>query len=678
MTSIAAEADAIEFKCVTTRKENIQILHVDDDPSILRTSKLILTMQGNFEVDNATSVDEAFKKLSTLQYDAIISDYEMQQKNGLTFLKELREQKNEIPFILFTGKGREEIAIQALNLGADAYVNKQGDPETVYGELSHELQRAVERQKSKKLLNESELKYGVLVENLLQGLCIAKGPDIHITFANPAMEKITGYSPKELLAMTTDQVAQLIFAEDREIFLARFNRRITGEEVQQAYEFRIIRKDGKISWLEVWTKLLDENSKSVMASFLDITDKKKAKEKLQINESHFRTLYENSSDAIFITDSNGLILSANVSACKFANKSEDELKEINAHQLVVWDERARLAFAEREKTGKTTAQLTLRKVADGSVYEAEISSSLFKDSDGTVKASITIRDVTERKKSEEALRKSELRFRKLIENAPYGIYVTDMNGKFIDGNKVSRELIGYEPGELVGKGILDLGLLDEKNIATAMKDISSAIQGHPTGPTEYELRRRDGKVANVEITSFVINLDKDKMEYVGITKDITERKKVEQAFRQSEERFCKVFNDSPVAMAISRMSDGVMVDINEACLLMLGYSRQEAIGSKTLELKIIINEAIRKQIMPILKQKGMVRNMEMPITTKTGNHLIGIVSVDRITVANQDYILATFVDITARKMMEEKLREDQAKLEIANEKLQVVGSLTRA
>ena len=73
----------------------------------------------------------------------------------------------------------------------------------------------------------------------------------------------------------------------------------------------------------------------------------------------------------------------------------------------------------------------------------------------------------------------------------------------------------------------------------------------------------------------------------------------------------------------------------------------------------------------------MVRNMEMPMTTKTGNHLIGIVSVDRITVADQDYILTTFVDITALKMMEEKLREDHAKLEIANEKLQVVGSLTR-
>ena len=92
---------------------------------------------GNFEIDHACCVDEALKKISNGNYDVVISDYEMPQKDGLQFLKELRAQTNEIPFILFTGKGREEVAIKALNLGADAYINKQGDPETVYAELSH-------------------------------------------------------------------------------------------------------------------------------------------------------------------------------------------------------------------------------------------------------------------------------------------------------------------------------------------------------------------------------------------------------------------------------------------------------------------------------------------------------------------------------------------------------------
>ncbi len=115
-------------------------MHVDDDPSVQEITKLMLQdLNSSFEIDWACCVADGSKKLASEHYDVIVSDYEMPQKDGLHFLKELRESKNEIPFILFTGKGREEVAIQALNLGAEAYINKQGNPETVYGELYHSI-----------------------------------------------------------------------------------------------------------------------------------------------------------------------------------------------------------------------------------------------------------------------------------------------------------------------------------------------------------------------------------------------------------------------------------------------------------------------------------------------------------------------------------------------------------
>src|SRR3972149_10853053 len=86
-------------------KGRLHILYVDDDLRVLEVTKQILEMDANFEVDTVTSVDEAFSKLATQPYDAIISDFEMPTKNGLDFLKHLREQKNEIPFVLFTGNG---------------------------------------------------------------------------------------------------------------------------------------------------------------------------------------------------------------------------------------------------------------------------------------------------------------------------------------------------------------------------------------------------------------------------------------------------------------------------------------------------------------------------------------------------------------------------------------------
>jgi DNA-binding NarL/FixJ family response regulator len=131
----------------------IHVLHVDDDPSLLEISKvMLLDLDSSFEIDCACCVDEAFEKLAAGHYDVVISDFKMPQKNGLQFLTELREKNNETPFILFTGKSREEVAIQALNLGPDGYINKQGNPETVYGELLHSIRQSVVRKKTEGII----------------------------------------------------------------------------------------------------------------------------------------------------------------------------------------------------------------------------------------------------------------------------------------------------------------------------------------------------------------------------------------------------------------------------------------------------------------------------------------------------------------------------------------------
>ncbi|MDH5450479.1 MAG: response regulator [Candidatus Bathyarchaeota archaeon] len=128
-----------------TEKTSIRVLHVDDEAGFLKVSKQCLEMQGAFQVDTASSVEEAMKKLRKKTYDAVLCDYVMPEKSGLEFLKELRENGNSIPFVMFTGKGG--VAIKALNLGADHYVNKIGNPETLYSQLAHSILDAVERKR---------------------------------------------------------------------------------------------------------------------------------------------------------------------------------------------------------------------------------------------------------------------------------------------------------------------------------------------------------------------------------------------------------------------------------------------------------------------------------------------------------------------------------------------------
>jgi len=146
-------------------KKPIRVLHVDDETSLLKIAKQCLEMEGQFQVDIASSVNEAIGKMKEESYDAVVSDYQMPGKDGLSFLGELREKGNEIPFIVFTGKGREEIAIKALNLGADQYLNKNGDPETVYSELAHAIRTSVERKKAEEALTESEEKLKAILSS---------------------------------------------------------------------------------------------------------------------------------------------------------------------------------------------------------------------------------------------------------------------------------------------------------------------------------------------------------------------------------------------------------------------------------------------------------------------------------------------------------------------------------
>src|SRR4030066_896345 len=140
-----SKTNAIEI----TKASPVRVLHVDDDAGFLKTAKAILEVQRTFQVDTASCVEEAWEKMKKEEYDVVVSDYQMPGKDGLQFLKELREKGNSIPFIVFTGKGREDVVIKALNLGADGYFNKTGSPETVYGELAHGMRQAVETKKAR-------------------------------------------------------------------------------------------------------------------------------------------------------------------------------------------------------------------------------------------------------------------------------------------------------------------------------------------------------------------------------------------------------------------------------------------------------------------------------------------------------------------------------------------------
>jgi len=148
------------------------VLYTDDEPGLLELGKIFLESSGSFSVETALSAHEAFETLKERPFDCIVSDYQMPVMDGIVFLKALRENGNRVPFILFTGRGREEIVIQAINNGADFYLQKGGDPTAQFAELAYKIRLAVERSRTKKALEESEERLRTFMESATDAFTI--------------------------------------------------------------------------------------------------------------------------------------------------------------------------------------------------------------------------------------------------------------------------------------------------------------------------------------------------------------------------------------------------------------------------------------------------------------------------------------------------------------------------
>ncbi|MDD1717683.1 MAG: response regulator [Methanoregulaceae archaeon] len=129
--------------------ERIAVLLVDDEPILFNVTRIHLEMAGDITVDVSSSAKEAIEKIHAREYDVIVSDYEMPVMNGIELLKLLRNEGNDTPFIIFTGRGREDVIIEALNSGADFYLKKGSEPRTAFSTLGGMIREAVRRRESR-------------------------------------------------------------------------------------------------------------------------------------------------------------------------------------------------------------------------------------------------------------------------------------------------------------------------------------------------------------------------------------------------------------------------------------------------------------------------------------------------------------------------------------------------
>jgi len=507
------------------KKSVIHVLHVDDDPSILEISRQILMDMGSFDIDNSCCVDEAFEKLSTGQYDVVVSDYEMPQKSGLEFLKELREQNNQIPFILFTGKGREEVVIQALNLGANCYVNKQGTPETVYAELASSITQAVEHAKTQSLLQRSEERFSFLSAATFEGIGFSEEGKIVDT--NNQLEKMLGYSHSELLGR---KVIDLIAPESRD--LIQDNIKFGTED---PYECLLVKKDGSVLPAEIRAKNMCYKGKlGRVCAIRDISERKKSETSLKETKDQLELQFEKMPVGCIFWDKNLKVISWNPAAENIFGYSAKDIIGKYPFGTIVPKE----AQSELEKIWQRLLQgdETAHSVNDNFTKDGEritcswTNTPLKRDDNSVIGVLSMVQDITENKKAEQVLIGSEANYRNLINGMNESTWVIDFNERFVDVNDAAVKILGYSKEELLSLGIMgiDKFLSQERAVSILNRVVSIGPQVFETVHTT-----KNGTQIPVEISSSLIIYQGTKA-ILSIARNITERKKAEEELKKNQ------------------------------------------------------------------------------------------------------------------------------------------------
>jgi len=309
--------------------------------------------------------------------------------------------------------------------------------------------------------------------------------------------------------------------------------------------------------------------------------------------------------------------------------------------------------ASKLNQGGGSTQYAVKIIArDGHHMLLEVSSRLIFEGDKPVSVQGIARDITERKRMEEALRNSEERLRRYFDNSPDTIYIHDLKGTFLRGNKAGEELLGYPANEIDGKNFLELPILPPEYLPKAIQLLQLSAAGKPTGPDEFELIRKDGSRVFVEISAYPMTQG-DKTEVIGIARDITERKRMEEELR----RLSDAVRMSTDSIVISDL-EGNIVDVNEATVRIQGAnSKADLIGLKFSDF--IAPEEQEKALGDLSRviEAGYANDIEYHIATRDGSRILVETNASIMRGENGEPVgvVAITRDITERKKMEEQL-----------------------
>lgn len=669
----------------------IGILYVDDEPALLDICTVFLERTGDFAVDTVLSGKEALEQLEKKQYDAIVSDYQMPGMDGISLLKHVRFVNGEIPFILFTGKGREDVVIDAINNGADFYLQKGGDPTSQFAELAHKVRQAISRRQAEEARRLNSMR----LEAMLRLYSMQDRTVREITdFALEAGVKVTSSAIGYLAFLSEDESVLTMYSwstsalEDCTVARKPTNYPVHttglwGEAIRQRRP--IITNDyaaqnplkkgipeGHVRLTRHMNIPVFDGHRIVIVAGVgnkktDYTEEDVRELSLLMNElwgiirgkrrdESLRMLAEmldTAPGSITIHDFTGRFLYANRKTFEIHGYEEREFMDLPLRDVDVPESQSLVEerMREVEERGEASFEVShYRK--DGTRIPLEVLAKKV-DWNGAPAILSIATDITERRQRTEALRKSEERNTALLSALPDLIFILNKDGIFVDYNAGNLQDLLVPPESFLQKHITDI--LPPDLARETGEHLKSLLATGESQYYEYALDVR-GELQFYENRMVLCGEDK----VLSMVRNISERRRMEKALFESEEKYRIVAEQASDGIAI--VQNGRLVYINPGLAAMAGYTVEELTGASFI--RFVALESVL-DLMEIMKRAFLGEPVPAIYHTRIRHrdgHLIEIeANGTQITWKGSKALLGIIRDVTRQKLAEARLRESEAR-----------------
>lgn len=518
------------------------------------------------------------------------------------------------------------------------------------------LSSELERRQAETALRESEERFRLMFEKAPVGMCIVK-QDRTLRDVNSAFQKMLGYSKDELVGTTYARYSHPDDVPDNLALTDRFLRRdIPGYSVETRY----LRHDGQYIWVNVTASSLQlpgEPDRLLLAIVEDITDRKQAERELSIVRERLQYLMAFSPTVIYSCrisdDYRATYVSDNV--VDHLGYEPREFVDVpgcwDAH--IHPDDRPRV-IGELPRLFQRGSHVTEYRFLhkDGTYRWMHDRMKLVHDPAGNPMEIIgSWIDITDRKRAESALRFTQF----AVDHAGDLIFWISQDARILYANEAAAQRLGYSREELYRMTVADIDPNYQREVWPRHWE---DLRRNKKLRFESCHRTRTGELYPAEIVANYVTFEGQEYNF-AFTRDISERKRAEEALRNSEERFGKAFRSSPHPIIVTDLETGRCLEVNEASLQLFGFQREEVIGQSTITLGLWPTPADRKRLMDQLRDAGSLRNLDLTFYAKDRTARRFLISCELIELNGTKCVVTVGTDITEQKRAEEALRRSE-------------------